>query len=339
MGFRESPKSGSDHNLVFMGTAAFAVPALRRLAGSGFRICGVITQPDRPAGRGREVQVTPVGRAAMDLGLRLERPASLRTDESRRLFDELAPELLVVVAYGKIIPPWLIALPRYGVLNIHGSLLPKYRGAAPIQWAVANGETETGVCAMQIDEGLDTGPVYLCESTSIGADETAQELSVRLAALGADLAVRAADGVMTGALTAVPQDDSRASLAPILRKSDGVIDWNAPAESIHNRVRAFNPWPGATATFRGATCKILKSKVASSVAEGGAPGTVVEAKKALAVVCGDGRTLEILVIQPENRGPVSGPEFANGRRIQCGERFESIEHCGERFESIEGRHE
>jgi methionyl-tRNA formyltransferase len=309
-----------DFNLVFMGSADFAAPALRRLSDEGYIVRGVITQPDKPVGRGRKLEPTPVGRVAMELGLRLERPVSLRDESARMLFQELAPDAIVVVAYGKIIPPWLIALPKFGVINLHGSLLPKYRGAAPVQWAVANGETETGVCAMKIDEGLDTGPVYSCEATRIGPEETAREVSDRLADIGAGLLARTIEGIRNGRLTATEQDHEHATLAPILKKADGVIDWSMPAAGIHNRIRAFNPWPGTVSRFRGAICKILKSKLSSQSGDG-RPGEILECKKGLVVACGDRRALEILWIQAENRNPASGIDFSNGQRIGTGEGF------------------
>lgn len=321
-GFRTPPESTIDFNLVFMGSAEFAIPTLRRLYEDGYRIRSVVTQPDKPAGRGRALEATPVGRAAIAAGIRLERPLTLKDDNARALFRELAPDAMVVVAYGKIVPPWLIALPRFGVINLHGSLLPKYRGAAPIQWAIANGEAETGVCTMRIDEGVDTGPVYLSESTPIGPEETVEELSARLAELGAALTARTLEGIRDNTVTPTEQDHRHATLAPILKKADGVIQWETSALQIHNRIRAFTPWPGAVSRFRGAVCKILKSKVSSLRTEGAQPGEIVECKKMLVVACGDGQALEILMIQAENRGPTSGVEFANGRRINPGERFD-----------------
>jgi len=246
----------------------------------------------------------------------------LKDDNARVFFEGLRPDCILVVAYGKILPPWLIRLPRYGVVNLHGSLLPKYRGAAPIQWAVANGDTETGVCTMQIDEGLDTGPVYLCEKTIIQAEETIQQLSERLAVLGAELVSRTLEGIVSGALHATPQDHARASLAPILRKEDGDIDWNWPAQAIHNRIRAFNPWPGTVTRFRGSACRILKSRVGPSIEGAEAPGTITATKGQVSVTCGDRVRLHIMEVQLPGKKPVSGGDFANGMRMQAGEQFE-----------------
>jgi methionyl-tRNA formyltransferase len=249
----------------------------------------------------------------------------LKTDEARDLFGALAPDLIVVVAYGKILPPWLLELPKFGCLNLHGSILPKYRGAAPVHWAVANGETTTGVCTMLMDEGLDTGPVFLCDETTIGPDETTPELYDRLATMGAPILLNTIQGITTGTLQPKPQESSEATLARILKKEDGFIDWQWPALKIHNRVRAFNPWPPAVTRFRGETCKILKTTSGPldhpSQFE---PGSIVVAKGRLAVICGDGLGLEILSIQAVNRKAVSGVDFANGARIQAGEKFEPV---------------
>jgi methionyl-tRNA formyltransferase len=308
--------------LVYMGTAEFAVPTLQRLAVEGYTLAAIVTQPDKPSGRGQLMHAPPVKRSALDLHLDVHQPATLKDDGARSFFEGLRPDCILVVAYGKILPPWLIRLPRYGVVNLHGSLLPKYRGAAPIQWAVANGDTETGVCTMQIDEGLDTGPVYLCEKTTIQAEETIPQLSERLAVLGAELVSRTLDGIVSGALQAKPQDHSRASLAPILRKEDGYIDWNWPAQTIHNRIRAFNPWPGTLARFRGNACRILKSKVGQSIEGTEAPGTVTAIKGQVSVTCGDRVRLHLIEVQIPGKKPVSGSDFANGMRIQAGECFD-----------------
>lgn len=310
-----------------MGTSAFAVPTLSRLFAEGFTIAGVITQPDKPSGRGQTMHAPPVKVRALELQLPVYQPDRLKNDEARALFQSLAPDMIVVVAYGRILPPWMLALPRYGAINLHGSLLPKYRGAAPIHWAVANGESETGVCTMQVDEGLDTGPVYLSEKTLIDPEETVPELSARLATMGTELAVQTVQGLVAGTLRSTPQDHSIATLAPILKKTDGLIDWSLPAVAIHNRVRAFNPWPGSVTSFRGVPCKILKTRVdpQSVPAEAGAvPGEIVFEKRALKVRCGGGTVLEVLELQPQNRKPVSGSDFANGARLQPGEKFERV---------------
>ena len=312
-----------------MGTAPFALPSLNALFEAGFNIASVFTQPDKPRGRGQLLQAPPVKQRASELHLPITQPHSLNAEETQRFVRDLAPDLIVVVAYGKILPAWLLAFPKYGCINVHGSLLPKYRGAAPVHWAIANGEEQTGVCTMLLDEGLDTGPVYLCSETSVGQDETAPQLYERLAAMGGPLIVRTIEGILSGTLTPNPQDDSRATLAPRLKKEDGFLNWEAPAEEIHNRVRAFNPWPGTVTQFRDTTCKILKTAVGVSHAgsstylldHGLAPGSLLISKGRLAVICGNGMPLEILSIQPENRKAISGGDFANGVRIQTDEKF------------------
>jgi methionyl-tRNA formyltransferase len=303
-----------------MGTAPFALPSLNVLFEKGYEINGVITQPDKPSGRGQSFQASPVKKRANELHLPVHQPQSLKTGEARELMDALSPEIIVVVAYGKILPLWLLQSPRYGCINLHGSLLPKYRGAAPVHWAIANGEPRTGVCTMLLDEGLDTGPVYLCEEADIGPDETVAQLYDRLAVTGALLLNATLQGIVTGTLKPKPQNDSHASFAPILKKENGFIDWSMPAAQIHNRVRAFNPWPGTVTKFRGSICKILKTNVGTR-GQTPLPGSIVISKRSLAVVCGDGIQLEILSIQPENRKPVSGADFANGARIHPDEKF------------------
>jgi methionyl-tRNA formyltransferase len=308
--------------IVYMGTSVFAVPTLVRLFEKGFSITGVVTQPDKPSGRGQALHAPPVKTKAHELRLSVYQPSSLKNDEARSLISSLDMDTIVVVAYGKILPVWLLQLPGWGAVNLHGSLLPKYRGAAPIHWAVANGETETGVCTMRVEEGLDTGPVYLCEKTTIDPDETVPDLSARLAAKGADLMIRTLSGIVSGELQPQPQDPAQATLAPILKKHHGFIDWMEPAVRIHDRVRAFNPWPGTVTRFRGTICKILRTHP-----EGpglGEPGAIMVEKRALRVCCGAGTALEVLEVQPENRKPVSGADFANGARIQAGEKFDRV---------------
>jgi len=219
-----------------MGTATFAVPSLRRLFEKGYAINGVITQPDKPSGRGQTLHASPVKKLAAELQLPMYQPSSLKTDETRQLVAALSPDLVVVVAYGKILPPWLLQFPRYGCINVHGSILPKYRGAAPVHWALANGESKTGVCTMLLDEGLDTGGVYLCDETEIEPEETVTQLYDRLAAMGAPLLERTVAGVTEGTLNAQPQDREKATYAPILKKEDGFIDWRMPAQKTHDRV-------------------------------------------------------------------------------------------------------
>jgi len=322
-----------------MGSATFALPSLDALFEAGYTLTGVITHPEKPTGRGHALQSTPVKKRAHKLHLPVYEPKSLKADESRELIRALAPDLIVVVAYGKILPSWLLQFPKYGCVNLHGSLLPRYRGAAPVHWAIAHGEPKTGVCTMLLDEGLDTGDVFLCEETEIGPDETTPELYDRLAGMGAPIVVKTIEGIIAGTLKPKPQDDSQATFAPMLKKEDGFLDWAQTAKEIHNRVRAFNPWPGTVTKFRGTNCKILKTAVGAvydrptsgGLIVGGhrpplqfEPGTVVPSKGRLSALCGDGVALEILSIQPENRKSVSGADFANGARIQAGEKFEAV---------------
>jgi methionyl-tRNA formyltransferase len=307
-----------------MGTATFAVPSLRRLFEKGYAINGVITQPDKPSGRGQMLHASPVKKLAVELQLPVHQPSSLKSDESRQLVAALSPDMIIVVAYGKILPPWLLQFPRFGCINVHGSILPKYRGAAPVHWAVANGESKTGVCTMLLDAGLDTGGVYLCDETEIEPEETVTQLYDRLAAMGAPLLEQTVAGVIEGTLNAQPQDGEKATYAPILKKEDGFINWAMPARKIQDRVRAFNPWPGTVTRFRGNVCKLLKVKVGPGGLSPVSPGSIQLTKGSLKVACGDGETLEILSIQPENKKAVSGADFANGARIQPGEKFEPM---------------
>ena len=310
--------------LVFMGTAAFAVPSLEALVSTGHEVAAVVTQPDRPAGRGRNLRASPVKEAALVTGIDVYQPESLKSDDAVRAFQRLNPDLLVVVAYGKIIPAWLREIPEHGAINVHGSLLPRYRGAAPVQWAIARGESETGVCTMAIDAGLDTGPVFDCESTEIGPNETASEVSARLSALGARLLVRTIQAVVRGDAAPRPQNDALATMAPSLRKEDGRIRWELPAQTIHNAVRAFRPWPSVAVAFRGTPCRILETRCGSGTVAAADPGAIGLTGGKLQVCCGDARLLEVVHLQLENRKAVSGPDFARGVRLQPGDRFTSI---------------
>jgi methionyl-tRNA formyltransferase len=320
----------SEISIVFMGTATFAVPTLQKLFEKGYKIAGVITQPDKPGGRGQTFTPSPVKQKAFELHLPVHQLKSLKDNEAHALFEALIPQMIIVVAYGKILPLWLLELPEHGCINLHGSLLPQYRGAAPVHWAIANGETKTGVCAMRLDEGLDTGPLFLCEETSIGPEENVQQLYDRLAKTGSGLMIKTVEGILSGTLCPTPQDNAQATFAPILKKEHGFIEWTKPAKEIHNRVRAFNPWPGTVTKFRAGICKILRTRVAGSDpalfagGERAEPGTIVVSKRSLTVICGNSVLLEILSIQPENRKPVSGADFANGARIQAGEKFQSV---------------
>src|ERR1700729_4358018 len=232
--------------LVFCGTPEFAVPTLEAVIAAGHEVALVVTQPDRAAGRGMEVQVRPVKRVAVARGIPVVQPEKIKTNaEFRGRLEAIAPDVILVVAYGRIIPQWMLELPRFGNVNLHGSLLPKYRGAAPIQWAVANGEIVTGVTTMRIDAGLDTGAILLQQKLPIGPNDTAVTIAPPLADIGADLVVQTLRGLKAGTIQPHPQDNSRSSLAPILKKEDGLVDFTRTAAEISNRIRGFQPWPGA----------------------------------------------------------------------------------------------
>ena len=310
--------------LVFCGTPAFAVPSLRALlSDSYFQIAGVVTQPDRPRGRGKKTASSPVKEAALEAGVPVYQPEKIKSESSLDYFKRLAPDVVVIIAYGQIIPASLIAIPRLGWINLHGSLLPKYRGAAPINWAIINGEKVTGLTTMQIDAGLDTGPMLLKYQTGIGPDETALDLYAQLAEAGAPLIVETLKKFDQGEIASTPQDNSQATLAPPLKKEDGRIDWFLPAPKIYNRIRGLQPWPGVFTTFRGATCRIW-GKPLKPVAAGGMPGIILPTQEdGLLVICGGSTVLHVEQVQIEGRNRISDREFMNGARIEPGERFGS----------------
>jgi methionyl-tRNA formyltransferase len=308
--------------IVFCGTPAFAVPPLQHLiAQRDFQIEAVVTQPDRPRGRGREMATSPVKDAALAAGIPVFQPEKIKSEEALDYFKRLAPDAVVIIAYGQIISQRLIDIPRLGWVNLHASLLPKYRGAAPINWAIVNGETHTGVTSMQIDAGLDTGPMLLKYETEIGRDETAPELGARLADAGAPLIAETLRGVENGKIAATPQDGSQATLAPPLKKEDGRVDWSLDARAIYNRIRGLQPWPGAFTTFRGKNCQIW-GKPLKPVAAGGMPGIMLPTKEdGLLVICGGASVLRVDHVQLEGRKRVTAEEFLNGARLVPGERF------------------
>jgi methionyl-tRNA formyltransferase len=310
--------------LVFCGTPAFAVPTLRQLlADPYFEVAGVVTQSDRPRGRGKKTSGSPVKDAALEAGVAVYQPEKIRSESSLDYFKRVAPDVAVIIAYGQIIPAGLIAIPRLGWINLHGSLLPKYRGAAPINWAIVNGEKVTGLTTMQIDAGLDTGPTLLKYQTGIGLDETAIDLYNQLAEAGAPLAVETLKKLDRGEITPTPQDNSQATLAPPLKKEDGRIDWFLPAPKIYNRIRGLQPWPGAFTTFRGSQCRIW-GKPLKPVAAGGTPGIILPTEEdGLLVICGGATVLRVEHIQMEGRNRVTDRDFMNGARISPGERFGS----------------
>jgi methionyl-tRNA formyltransferase len=294
--------------LVFLGTPAFAVPTLESLVAGGYDVLSVVTQPDRPSGRGRRLAASPVKDAALRLGLLVYQPERVRRPEAVAALAGLRPDAMVVVGYGQILPQTVLDIPPHGIINVHASLLPEYRGAAPMQWAIANGARRTGVTTMRIDAGLDTGDMLLKAETEIEPDETALELGARLAPMGAALLIETLERIES--IAPHKQDAAQATYAPLLKKENGLIDWRQPAQAIHNRVRGFQPWPGAYTRFRGQQLHIWKSRLAAAAA--GEPGLLTS--HPLAVVCGQG-SLEPIEVQLEGRKRITAEEFANGQHI------------------------
>ena len=297
--------------LVFLGTPAFAVPTLERMVEAGHQVLAVVTQPDRPRGRGQRDAAPPVKETAIRLGLPVYQPERVRRPEAVEFLRGLAADAMVVVGYGQIIPQSVIDLAPLGIINVHASLLPKYRGAGPIQWALVNGETRTGVTTMRIDAGLDTGDMLLKAETEIGPDENAIDLGRRLAQMGADLLVETLTGLAAGSIIPEKQNSAQATYAPLLKKEDGLIDWQQPAAAIHNRIRGLQPWPGAYTAWRGDTLHIWKARLGPPSS---GPSGRFAAIKPLTVYCGAG-TLELLEVQLEGRKRISAADFANGQRV------------------------
>jgi methionyl-tRNA formyltransferase len=299
--------------LVYLGTPEFAVPSLERIVEAGHDVMAVFTQPDRPKGRGQKDTRPPVKEAALRLGLTVHQPERVRRPEVVEQLRALAPDAMVVVGYGQIIPQSILDIPPHGIINVHASLLPKYRGAAPIQWAIARGETTTGVTTMKIDAGLDTGAMLLKWETPIGPDETAVELGARLAPAGAELLVKTLAALDT--IVPEPQDNAQATLAPILKREDGHIDWTmAPAE-ILNRARGFQPWPGAYGFLRGQRFHVWRGAIADRQL---APGALSVDGKRLFAGCGGG-AIELIEIQMEGKKRMAVSAFLNGFSIAEGE--------------------
>ena len=318
--------------LVFCGTPQFAVPTLERLVEAGHSLPLVVTQPDRPRGRGMEVAVSPVKDAAIRLGISVVQPVTIKNNSEFR--DQLAAirpdasiDAIIVVGYGRIIPQWMIDLPRLGNLNLHASLLPRYRGAAPIQWAIANGESVTGVTTMRIDAGLDTGDILMQRTIPISLEDTAETLGPKLAVPGADLMVETLRGLENGTVHPVSQDHSQATLAPILKKEDGRMDFARSARELFNRLRGFQPWPGAFTIFKGKTLQVHRAQPVQR-AERLIPGQIAVEGTRLFAGCGkngdkDNTTLEFIEVQLEGKRRVTAQEFINGYRPQ------SVDHLGQ----------
>ena len=309
--------------IVFLGSGAFAIPCFEALLDAGHDVAAVVTQPDRAKGRGKVLTPPPLKPVAEARNVAVVQPRRVRDPEVQESLRRLAPQLQVIVAFGQILPRSVIDIAPLGTVNVHGSLLPKLRGAAPIQWAIANGEHETGVSTMLIDEGLDTGPVLLRRATPIGPDETAADLEPRLARLGADVLLETVRGLGEGTLTATAQDHGRATLAPLLSKEDGRLDWALTAAELHCRIRGFHPWPGTFSPLDGRTVKILGARPIAPVSapqEGaGVPGTLVEVtSEGLVIACGGGSRLLVTEVQPESRRPMPATAFAAGARLKAG---------------------
>lgn len=315
--------------IVFCGTPLFAVPTLKYLLVKiDFEVVGVITQPDRRGGRGLEIMFSPTKETALAARIPVHQPEKIRDPETETLLRDLAPDAVVIIAYGQIVPARLLGIPRLGWINLHASLLPKYRGAAPINWAIVNGETRTGVTTMRIDAGMDTGEMLLQQEIEIRPGETAEQVRFRLSEFGGRLMADTLNGLDVGAITPAAQNHAEASYAPMLKKKDGRIDWERPAIEIYNRMRGFAPWPGAHTTFRGKRCQVWGEPAANEesveVARGtvgAAPGTLWARQNELFVVCGGATVLRVQLVKVEGGRTLKAAEFANGARLKSGEQF------------------
>ena len=307
--------------LIFCGTPRFAIPTLEKLVEAGHSVPLVVTQPDRPRGRGMELAISPVNETAIRLGIPVVQPDKIRDNDAfRQQLSALRPDAIIVVGYGRIIPQWMLDLPRLGNLNLHASLLPKYRGAAPIQWAIAQGESVTGVTTMQIDAGLDTGDILLQRELPVAPDDTAVTLAPKLATVGADLMLETLDGLESSQTRPIPQDHSKATLAPILTREDGRIDFQRPAIEIYNRLRGFQPWPGAHTLFRDRQLQVHRARPLPQGAEL-EPGQISAESTRLLAGCGKETALELIELQPEGKRRMSSRDFINGYHPQPGEKL------------------
>jgi methionyl-tRNA formyltransferase len=307
--------------VLFLGTPAFAVPALQMLLDHSYEICGVFTQPDRPSGRGQKMQAGPVKILAQARGIPVFQPDKIRKEDNRAIVELLQPDFVVAAAYGQILPGWLLRSARLAPVNIHASLLPRYRGAAPIPRAILNGETATGVTTMVMHETLDSGPVLLQQKVLIPLTKTAGELAADLAVVGANLLIRTLDGLQSRALNASEQDESQASWAPRITKEMAPVSWEKCALDIHNQIRAMNPWPVAHAGFRNGRLHLWRSLPESQVSDSPKiPGTFLGlSRDGIRVQCGEGTVLDLLEVQMPAKGRVSGREFSSGARLHAGD--------------------
>jgi methionyl-tRNA formyltransferase len=307
--------------LVYCGTPEFAVPTLKAVIAAGHEVALVLTQPDRAVGRSQEMQAPPVKRVALELGLPVVQPEKLKDNlDLRAQLESIAPDAILIVAYGRIIPQWMLDLPPLGNINLHGSLLPKYRGAAPIQWAVAEGESVTGVTTMRIDAGLDTGNLLLARAVPIATEETSVELFLSLADIGAELMVETLRGLSDGSITPQPQDHALATLAPILRREDGTIDFARTARMSYDRWRGFQPWPGAYTTLRGKKLIVHRMRLVDETSSS-EPGKLTVRGDDLLVVCNEGSLLALDEVQLEGKKRMTAAEFMRGFQVKSGERL------------------
>jgi methionyl-tRNA formyltransferase len=319
--------------LIFMGTPEFAAPSLARLLEDGHNALAVFTQPDKPAGRGKHLQAPPVKLFALERGIPVHQPARIKNNEEAfAIFEALAPDACIVAAYGKILPERLLRIPRLGCINVHASLLPKYRGAAPINWAIANGERETGITIMQMDAGMDTGSMLAKRAIEIYDEETAPQLSARLALLGAESLSETLRAIERGEIAPELQDERKATYAPMLKREDGLVDWRMTAREIANRTRAFQPWPGTYTLFRGARLTFWRAREVEIKIESGEsesvkgelvePGVITSIDNSgIVVACAGSTFLRIEELQTEGKRRMIARDFVNGMRISAGERI------------------
>lgn len=303
--------------IVYMGTPDFAVPCLEEIINRGHQLAAVVTQPDRPKGRGRKLQPPPVKAAAQEHGIDVYQPNKIKTADFFNVLKDIGPDLIVVVAYGKILPPEILALPPMGCVNVHASLLPKYRGSAPIHWAVINGEKETGVTTMYMDEGMDTGDMILKKTVKIGSDTTVGEVHDQLKILGAELLGETLELIEQGIAPRTPQDDDLATYAPMLTREHEKINWNKPAEDIKNQIRGMNPWPGSYTTLDGKVLKVWRAEVLDKTTDK-KPGTVVQAEGDSIVVQAARGTVSLLELQLQGGKRLSCADFLRGRQMLTG---------------------
>ena len=311
--------------IVFCGTPSFAVPTLQAVLRAGHEVALVVTQPDRPSGRGLTTIAPPVKQTALAAGLPVVQPEKIKKNEEfRKLLEQIAPDVILVVAYGRIIPKWMLELPRYGNLNLHASVLPKYRGAAPIQWAVANGEPETGATTMRLDEGLDTGEILLQRVMPIAPDQTSEDIFPLLAEMGASLMVETLNGLAAGTIAARKQDDALATHAPILTRDDGRMDFSKPAMMLYNRWRGFQPWPGAWTLLNGkkfVVHRMMPLDAGSLTGGPDEPGSLRVDEGRMFVRCGEGTWLELVEVQIEGKKRMLAADFLRGHRLTTGDRL------------------